>query len=470
MIGNTGIDQSQNLPFAIKADIVEPEVGFLNGSKVTIQEIDPKEFVGIQVSPGKFEKLPKSTRPVKVAFRDFRQWLSKCRPVKKLEHLFMGKGKRILKKQNWVEISDTQAEKALNATGDNDKKKKLASDIQEFNTDLKKLSQKKMDVNSFKIQNDKFREKYKTIMAIADGDLTSARLNLREGLVIVLPPATEGGDPQYVVLKSKSLRVRKHAAKKLAKIFKNSEAYTCFRKSIDQVYNLEDARKKLKSSLTKKAKALKKEHKGLINERAEDLKSILADQQKEIKKVATSEMNEAEVQYTKTMNVKIEAKATEANALSNKITVCQTSICDIQNVIAQEQGVLRGYENVLMRAEKATAGLTEGTPTFIDKELIAEISQDRTNLLTELENKQNELGALQNDLKKFQADHKQAMKDLKMLTAEKEQELIALYKARKKVESRYDDRALELSKLIDQDVKTEQQDLARMLSGSGAKK
>ena len=465
-ISTNRVDQTQKLPFAIKADIVKPEVGFLNGRQVTIQEINPEDFVGIQVSAGKFEELPKSIRPVKVAFKDFRQWLSNCRPVKGIKHLVMGKGKRMVKNQNWGEISPAQAQKALKATHSNDKKQILAEEIQKFNTDLKTLGQKKEDLNELKMQNDQFREKYKTILSIVDGDLTS----LRNGSVIVLPPATEDGEPQLVALKSDSERVRKNAVRKLANIFLDSEAYDQFSRSVHQVSNIKKERNELKSSLAKQANNFKKEHQGLINEKAEDFKEIMVLHNQKMKKHATLALKKAEAEYTTTINDKINGKVSEANKLSNEITAQQASIGKIQTVIAEKQKKLQGYEISLMLAGDNEARLPEGAPRISTDETITEISKGKAELLSELRVEQEKLENLQYALKKNQDDQIQVMKDLKTLQAEKKKELTALHKARKKVESRYDDRASEMSKLYDQDIKAQNQTVTKMLSGSGLEK
>ncbi|WP_422449408.1 MULTISPECIES: coiled-coil domain-containing protein [unclassified Endozoicomonas] len=465
-ISNNRVDQIQKLPFAIKADIVNPEVGFLNGKQVTIQEINPEEFVGIQVSAGKFEELPKSIRPVKVAFKDFRQWLSNCRPVKGIKHLVMGKGKRMVKNQNWGEISPAQAQKALKATHSNDKKQILAEEIQKFNTDLKTLGQKKEDLNELKMQNDQFREKYKTILSIVDGDLTS----LRNGSVIVLPPATEDGEPQLVALKSGSERVRKNAVRKLANIFMDSEAYDLFSRNVHQVSNIEKERNELKSSLAKQANNFKKEHKGLINERADDFKETLALHSKKMKDEAISDLKKAEVEYTETINKKIDNKISEANKLSNQIKENQTRIGEIQTVIAEKQQKLQGYEMSLMFVEESEVKLPEFAPKITTAENIKKINVGKTELLSELGAEQKKLENLQYALKKNQDDQIQVMKDLKTLQAEKKKEMTALQKARKKIENQYDDKTSEMSKLYDQDIKAQNQTVTKMFSGSGFKK
>ncbi|MBO9493363.1 hypothetical protein J7438_04595 [Thalassotalea sp. G20_0] len=463
-ISTNRVDQTQKLPFAIKADIVNPEVGFLNGKQVTIQEINPEEFVGIQVSEGRFEELPKSIRPVKVAFKDFRQWLSNCRPVKGIKHLVMGKGRRMVKNQNWGEISEAQAEKALKAAHSNDKKQILAEEIQKFNTDLKTLGQKKKDLNELKVHNDQFRETYKTILSIVDGDLSS----LRDGSVIVLPPATEGGEPQLVALNSNSERVRKNAVRKLADIFIDSEAYDLFSRNVHQVSKIEKDRNKLKSSLAKQANNFKKEHQGLINEKADDFKEIMVLHHQKMKKQGTAALKRAEVKYTNTINNKINDKVSEANKLSSEITAQQASIGKIQTVIAEKREELQGCEMSLMLAGDE-ARLPEGAPRISTPETIKKISSVKEKLLSELGVEQEELENLQNALKKNQDDQIQAMKDLKALQAEKEKELTALQKARRKLESRYDDRASEMSKLYDQDIKAQNQTVTKMLSGSGLK-
>ncbi|KEI70885.1 hypothetical protein [Endozoicomonas elysicola] len=469
--GNTGrIDQSQTLPFAVDADIVNPEEGYLNGSKVTVQAIDPDKYVGIQVSTKKFAELPKSTRPVKVAFKDFRKWLRNCRPVKALEHLLMGKGKRMAKKQNWGPISNKQAEAALKATKNPFEQETLATSIKQFNTDLRLLDQKKMDHDRFKIENDEFREKYKTILAIADGDLTSARIDLREGLVIVLPPATADGDPQCVRLDSKSLRVRKDAANQLAETFKSSDAYKQYDKSKDRVYKLEAERETLKASLTTQAKELKKAHKGLIKERVKGDQQRVAVEHKQQKTRATYDMKVAEVNYTSQMNAKIQAKVSEADALRQQITGFQDRIGDREADVAQDQASVKRLEAGIRFAETGESTLDDDMQSmFLSKEGIAKAREDKNSLIGAIEQNQQELTTLYANLKEAEGKYKQALKDEKALHAEKDKELTALGKDRKKVEKQYDDMAVKMNKALETDAKTEHKAAAGVFSGSGSK-
>lgn len=469
--GNIGsVGQSQNLPFAVDADIVNPEEGYLNGSKVTVQAINPEEFVGIQVSNQKFEAIPKSTRLVKVAFKDFRKWLRNCRPVKALEHLLMGKGKRMAKKQNWGPISNKQAEAVLKASKNSFEKGTLATSIKQFNTDLRLLDQKKMDHDRFKIENDEFREKYKTILAIADGDLTSTRIELREGLVIVLPPATQNGDPQCVRLDSKSLRVRKDAANQLAETFKNSDAYRQYDKNKDRVYKLEAERKELKASLTAQAKELKKTHKGLIQVRVEGDKQSLADEHKKQKTRAIFEMKSAEVKYTSEMNAKIEAKVSEADSLCKEITDYQDKIRDKEDDVATDQDKVASYEAALTFAETGETILDEDMRSLLlNRDGIAQGREGKKALIGAIENKQQELETLYAELKTAEGKYKQALIDEKSLYAEKSNQLTALGKDRKKVEKQYDDIAVKMNKAFEKEAKSERAATAQMVSGSGSK-
>ncbi|MBO9480045.1 hypothetical protein [Salinisphaera sp. G21_0] len=468
-ISNNRVDQIQKLPFAIEAEMVNPEKGFLNGKEVTIQEIDPKEFIGIQISADKYETLPKSIRPVKIAFKDFRQWFSKCRPVKGLKHLVMGKGKRMVKKQSWGKISDPQAEKALKATGSDDKKQILAEEIKKFNTGLETLGQKKKDINTLKMQNDEFSEKYKTILAIVDGDLTS----LRKGSVIVLPPVTEGGDPQLVVLNSKSERVRKSDVNKLKDIFMNSKAYKDFTSNINRVYEIEGERNELKSLLSKQAKNLKKEHKDLISERAAESKAVLATQQKEeqaqtILKLVT----EIQDKYLEKIDPQIEAKITEIDDLGEKIKEYQEKIGESQDLIPEKQTRLEIVEDALASASNAEANLTGDAVKIINvnEDQLKAFNEERHSLLKEIDAKRIEIEEAEGKLKEVEANHMLAMEDLQKLNADKNKELKALDKHRKKIQKDFDDVALKISKEFDREVKNEQKAVAKILSGSGFKK
>ncbi len=469
--GNIGsVGQSQNLPFAVDADIVNPEEGYLNGSKVTVQAINPEEFVGIQVSSKKFEDIPKSTRPVKVAFKDFRKWLRNCRPVKALEHLLMGKGKRMAKKQNWGPISNKQAEAALKASKNPFEKEILATNIKQFNTDLRLFDQKKMDHDRFKIENDEFREKYKTILAIADGDLTSTRIDVREGLVIVLPPATPDGDPQCVRLDSKSLRVRKDAANQLAETFKSSDAYKQYDKSKDRVYKLEAEREKLKASLTTQAKELKKAHKGLIKERVKGDQQRVAVEHKQQKTRATYDMKVAEANYTSEMNAKIQDKVSEADALRQEITGFQDRIRDREADVAQDQASIKRLDGGIRFAETGESTLDDDMQSlFLSKDGIAQAREKKEMLIGAIEQNQQALTTLYADLKTAEGKYMQALKDEKSLYAEKNKELTALGKDRKKVEKQYDDMAVKMNKALEKEAKSERAATAEMVSGSGSK-
>ena len=130
----------------------------------------------------------------------------------------MGRGKRKLLKQNWMPISQAKADEALKDVGSQEEKEALSSKIKEFNTGLSSLAQKKLDYAKLRLENDEFKAKYKTILAIVDGKLNSS-YKLPKNLVVALPPADEGGNPQYILIDSGSYRVRKHAANELAKIF-----------------------------------------------------------------------------------------------------------------------------------------------------------------------------------------------------------------------------------------------------------
>ncbi|MGO0306287.1 hypothetical protein ACTL6P_06675 [Endozoicomonas acroporae] len=467
-ISNTPIDQIQKLPFAIEAEMHKPEIGFLNGKEVTIQEIDPKDFIGIQISADKFETLPKSIRPVKIAFKDLRKWLSKCRPVKGIKHL-AGKGKRMVKKQNWGKISEPQAEKALKATVSNDKKQILAKEIKKFNTGLEQLSQKKQDVKTFKRHNDEFREKYKTILAIVDGDLTS----LRKGSVIVLPPVTEGGDPQLVVLNSKSERVRKSDVKKLAEIFMNSKAYTDFAKNVNRVYDIEEERNELKSLLAEQAKKLKNEHTNLISERAEESKAMMAaEQKKEQAQAIYTLVDQIETEYLEKIDPQIEAKITEVDELDEEIKKYQQVIGETHGVIPEIEARLKIVEDALVSASNTEANLTGDAVKIInvDEKQLKAFNEERHSLLKEIDAKRIEIEEAEGKLKEVEANYMLAMEDLQKLNADKNKELKALDNHRKKIEKDFNTVALKISKQFDLDVNTEQKAVAKMLSGSGFKK
>ncbi|WBA83081.1 hypothetical protein [Endozoicomonas sp. GU-1] len=468
-ISTNRVDQTQKLPFAIDAEMVNPEKGFLNGKEVTIQEIDPKDFIGIQISADKYETLPKSIRPVKIAFKDFRQWFSKCRPVKGLKHLVMGKGKRMVKKQNWGKISEPQAEKALKATDSEAKKQILAEKINEFNSSLETLSQKKKDINEFKGQNDEFREKYKTILAVVDGDVSS----LRKGSVIVLPPVTKGGEPQLVVLNSKSERVRKSDVKKLADIFMESKAYTDFVRNVNRVYQVEGERSKLKSLLADQAKNLKKEHKDLISERAAESKAVLATQQKEEQALTIKTLvDDIETKYLKKIDPQIEAKIAEVDELNKEIKKYQQVIGETHGVIPEIEARLNIVEEALVSASNAEANLTGEAVKImnLDGEQFKAFNEERDSLLEEINAKRIEIEEAEGKLKEVEGNYMLAMEDLQKLNADKNKQLKALDNHRKKIQKDYDDVALKISKEYDREVKNEQKAVTKMLSGSGFKK
>ncbi|MGI2026603.1 hypothetical protein [Endozoicomonas acroporae] len=467
-ISNNRVDPIQKLPFAIEAEIVNPEKGILNGREVTIQEIDPKDFIGIQISAGKFEKLPKSIRPVKVRFKDFRKWFSKCRPVKGLKHL-AGEGKRMVKKQNWGKISESQAAKALKATGSDDKKQILAEEIKKFNTDLETLSQKKNDINTIKMDNDEFREKYKTILAIVDGDLTS----LRKGSVIVLPPVTEDGNPQLVVLNSKSERVRKNDVKKLAEIFIKSQAYNDFVSNVNRVYQIENDRNELKSLLADQAKNLKKEHKDLISERANESKAKVAAEQKEAQfRTIEKLVDDIETKYLEEIDPKIKAKTAEVDDLGEKITEYKRVIAETQPYITEIQVRLKIVEEALASAGNAQANLAGEAVNIINvnQEQLAAFETEKNSLLQEIEDNQKSVEKSERELKEAESNYMLAMEDLQKLNADKNKELTALANHREKIKNEFDRVVLKINQGFDRDVKTEQKAVAKMLSGSGFKK
>lgn len=455
---NTGsIGRSQNLPFAIDADIVKPEKGFLNGSTVTIQEIDQDKFVGIQVTTEQFAELPKNTQPVKVAFKDFRKLLSKCRPVKALENMLSGKGKGVVEKQSWEVISNAQAERVLKATRDAEKKEKLAGDMENFNLELRLLNGKKDNFIKSKIINDEFKEKYKTILAIADGDLKS----LRKGLIIVLPPATKDGNPQYVRLTSKSSKDRINDANKLVDILKNNEAYKQYRESVESVNKLEDECKQLKTSLAKQAENLKKTHEELINEKAEGDKEMLVDRHLELKEQTSREMLLAASDYVDKMNGIIDAKISTSNHLRKKIIANLSRIDDIQDEIGR-------LLDQVQSCETDDLTLSDDTSVVMDKDDTAQTSKNKEMLLQEIESKRKYLELLDERLKEDKAAFKETVQRIEALEAEKLEELVALEEERYKVVKQFDDFALKLSTWVDPSIKTEQQAVARMLSDSGS--
>ncbi|WP_257266352.1 hypothetical protein [Endozoicomonas sp. ONNA2] len=404
--------------YAAETDIVNPEAGYLNGNKVTVQAIEKAGFSGIQVSPEEFAAIPENTRPVKIALEDFNQWLSKCRPVKAVENLLMSQ-ESLVKTQGLEVISNAHALMAIKPIADDNKKYDLADDIENFNIDLGRLDHKKNEFYTSKIENDDFKEKYKTLLAIADGDLTA----LRKGLVIVLPAATEDGDPQCVCLDGESSIENKNAANELVNIFKSSEAYAKYSNRIDHVNKLEDEYKKLKISLAEQAEKLKIKHEKLIGEQVEGDKAVLLDMNQSLKAETLLKKNEAS--DVSEINELIKSKTEKADAL----------VKTIEEFYLEINAVEKGIDNFLSEMKTCNTFLNPETdkltqsgdrPAVLHDHIIFEIRRLKEQLLEEIEFMQNQLASLTESLEVASTDYEKTLHDIDALKDERDKKLPAL--------------------------------------------
>ena len=413
MIGSEGAQNvNQNLPFSISPDEIDAEVGYLNGSKVTVKAVGSENIVGIQVSENMFEDIPKNTRPVKISFKDFRNWLRKCRPVKALEHLLMGRGKRKLLKQNWVPISQAKADEVLKDVGSQEEKEELSGKIKEFNTGLSSLAQKKLDYAKLRLENDEFKAKYKTILAIADGKLNSS-YKLPKNLVVALPPADEGGNPQYILIDSGSYRVRKDAANELAKIFRESSAYHQFNLSKDRVNRIKQEREEIKKLLKKHAGELKEMHKNFIETKMEDDRVVFRDEIDRQRQEAIDEIKRCEKQYTDFTDGKLKENADKIDSYVDKVNELKEEIQDCENELSQCIFQLSESDKGLSLAEHIDSDLSsETSPMVLNRDGISELRARRDDLRTKVDN-------LQFDLDKLNDQLSTAQKELDSLEEEK---------------------------------------------------
>lgn len=405
MIGSEGAQSvNQNMPFSISPDNIDAEVGYLNGSKVTVKAVGSENIIGIQVSENMFEGIPKNTRPVKISFKDFRKWLRKCRPVKALEHLLMGRGKRKLLKQNWIPISQTKADEALKDAGSQEEKEELSSKIKEFNTGLSSLAQKKLDYAKLRLENDEFKAKYKTILAIVDGKLNSSH-KLPKNLVVALPPVDEGGNPQYILIDSGSYRVRKDAANKLAEIFRESNAYHQFNLSKDRVNRVKQEREELKKLLKKQAGELKEMHRNFIETKMEDDRVVFREEIERKKQESIDDLKRCEKLYIDSVDEKIEKNSESIDSCAEKVNRLKEEVVSCENALAQKTFQLAESEKGLSLAEHINADLSsETSPMVLNKDGISELRVRRDDLRAEVIELQNNLVELNDQLRSTQEE------------------------------------------------------------------
>ena len=405
MIGSEGAQNvNQNMPFSISPDNINAEVGYLNGSKVTVKAVGPENIIGIRVSENMFEDIPKNTRPVSISFKDFRKWLRKCRPVKALEHLLMGRGKRKLLKQNWIPISQAKADEALKDAGSQEDKEALSSKIKEFNTGLSSLAQKKLDYAKLRLENDEFKARYKTILAIVDGKLNSS-YKLPKNLVVALPPADEGGNPQYILIDSGSYRVRKDAANKLAKIFRESNAYHQFDLSKDRVNRIKQEREELKKLLKKQAGELKEMHRNFIEAKVEDDRVIFSEEVGRKKQESIDELKRSERLYIDSVDEKLTKNSAGIDSCADEVNRIKEEILTCENALAQNTFQLAESEKGLSLAEHINADLSsETSPMVLNSDGISELRVRRDDLRAKVIEFQNNLVELNDQLRTAQEE------------------------------------------------------------------
>ena len=405
MIGSEGTQNvNQNMPFSISPDDIDAEVGYLNGSKVTVKAVGSENIIGIQVSENMFEDIPKNTRPVKISFKDFRKWLRNCRPVKALEHLLMGRGKRKLLKQNWIPISQAKADEVLKDAGSQEEKEELSGKIKEFNTGLSSLAQKKLDYAKLRLENDEFKAKYKTILAIIDGKLNSSS-KLPKNLVVALPPADDGGNPQYILIDSGSYRVRKDAANELAKIFRESSAYHQFNLSKDRVNRIKQEREEIKKLLKKQAGELKEMHRNFIETKMEDDRVVFQDEIDRQRQESIDEIKRCEKLYIDFTDEKLIENAGKIDSCIAKVDELKDEILDCENELTQLLFQLSETDKGLSLAEHINSDLSsETSPMVLNRDGIAELRAKRDDLSAKVNNLQIDLAELNDQLRTAQEE------------------------------------------------------------------
>lgn len=405
MIGSEGAQNvNQNMPFSISPDDIDAEVGYLNGSKVTVKAVGSENIIGIQVSENMFEDIPKNTRPVKISFKDFRKWLRNCRPVKALEHLLMGRGKRKLLKQNWIPISQAKADEVLKDAGSQEEKEELSGKIKEFNTGLSSLAQKKLDYAKLRLENDEFKAKYKTILAIIDGKLNSSS-KLPKNLVVALPPADDGGNPQYILIDSGSYRVRKDAANELAKIFRESSAYHQFNLSKDRVNRIKQEREEIKKLLKKQAGELKEMHRNFIETKMEDDRVVFQDEIDRQRQESIDEIKRCEKLYIGFTDEKLIENAGKIDSCIAKVDELKDEILDCENELTQLLFQLSETDKGLSLAEHINSDLSSDTsPMVLNRDGIAELRARRDGLSAKVNNLQIDLAELNDQLRTAQEE------------------------------------------------------------------
>ena len=457
---------NQNLPFSIRAEGVEPEVGFLNGVKV---EVVPSDIRGIQVSQGAYEEIPRNSRTVKISFKDFRKWLRNCRPVKALEHLLMGKAKRKLLKQNWVPITEDKAKEALKAAGDTEQQEVLASKIKEFNTTLSKLAQKKIDYASMRLENDEFKAKYKTILAIMDGKLNSSR-KLPQNLVVALPPSEDNGHPQYILLESPSHRVRKEAANQLAKIFRNSVAYDNFTHSKDRVNRIKSEREELKKSLNEQAVELKKLHKNLIDTKVENDRDFRSKVLEDQKNTNIEEVNSTKEEELRRIEDEIKANSDVRNQLNARAEEISEKIRDEKVKQEEDEVELAGLERDLANARNLSENLASARSSIIlNEDGVVEIEERRNELSAQVNMRAENISELNKDFEFVQGQRESEEERADQLDVRKREIILTSEKEIKEIEKKYVEDLAKINKELVEDVVSSVGVVANMVSGSPKK-
>lgn len=457
---------NQNLPFSIRAEGVEPEVGFLNGVKV---EVVPSDIRGIQVSQGAYEEIPRNSRTVKISFKDFRKWLRNCRPVKALEHLLMGKAKRKLLKQNWVPITEDKAKEALKASGDAEQRGVLAGKIKEFNTTLSKLAQKKIDYARMRLENDEFKAKYKTILAIMDGKLNSSR-KLPHNLVVALPPSEDNGHPQYILLESPSHRVRKEAANQLAKIFRNSDAYNNFTHSKDRVNRIKSEREELKKSLNEQAVELKKLHKNLIDKKVENDRDFRSKVLEEQKNTNVAEVKSTKEEQVRDIENEIRSNLERRNQFNARAEEISEEIRYKKIQQEEYEDELDGLEKDLANAKNLSENLASARSSIIlNEDGVAQIERKRDELLAQVNELAEDISKLDEEFELVQGQRELEEERADKLNVRKEEIVFASEKDIEEIEKKYVEDLAKINKELVEDVVSSVGVVANMVSGSPKK-
>lgn len=470
MIGSEGAQSvNQNIPFSISPENIDAEVGYLNGSKVTVKAVDSENIIGIQVSENMFEGIPKNTRPVKISFKDFRKWLRKCRPVKALEHLLMGRGKRKLLKQNWIPISQAKADEVLNDAGSQEKKEELSSKIKEFNTGLSSLAQKKLDYAKLRLENDEFKAKYKTILAIVDGKLNSSH-KLPKNLVVALPPAGEGGNPQYILIDSGSYRVRKDAANELAKIFRESSAYHQFNLSKDRVNRIKQEREVLKKLLKKQAGELKEMHRNFIETKIEDDRVIFSEEVERKKQESIEELKKCEKLYIDPVDEEMAKNSEKINSCTDEVDRIREEILSYENALEKKLFQLGESEKGLSLAEHISTDLSsETSPMVLNQDGISDLRVRRDDLRATVVEFQNKLVELNAQLRSAQEELDSLQEVEKKLQMKRDDILAFTEKELENENKRFSEQIAEKDRELVKNMSNGIAAVANMVSGSHKK-